>query len=104
MNKKLKDKWIKALRSGEYEQGTMRLVTAGKRYDEFCCLGVLADVAGAEWNEYMEPCIGDEVVGSQGRLDLGYFKLPGKVEEHLVNMNDTGKSFKQIANWIEKNV
>lgn len=36
----IKQKWIKALRSGEYQQTKGRL----KRDDGFCCLGVLCDV------------------------------------------------------------
>lgn len=41
MKKSIATKWVKALRSGKYEQGTGRL-----RGDEgFCCLGVLCDLA-----------------------------------------------------------
>ena len=37
MNKKVKQKWIKALRSGKYKQGRGYL-----RYnDKYCCLGVI---------------------------------------------------------------
>lgn len=44
MKKEIMKKWVKALRSGGYEQGKGCLVRVGKRYDEFCCLGVLADL------------------------------------------------------------
>jgi hypothetical protein len=43
MDQKIKKKWIKALRSGEYEQGIGRLHYDGK----YCCLGVLMAVQGA---------------------------------------------------------
>jgi hypothetical protein len=48
MNPEAKALWLKALRSGEYEQGHSKLCKLpdgpeGKGY--FCCLGVLADVA-----------------------------------------------------------
>ena len=36
----LKAKWVEALRSGDYKQGTNRLRIG----DEYCCLGVLCDV------------------------------------------------------------
>ena len=40
MNKEIKDKWVKALRSGEYKQGRLYL----QRDNLFCCLGVLCKV------------------------------------------------------------
>ena len=51
MDRELRNDWVAALRSGKYKQGTGQL----KRYlpqaneNIFCCLGVLCDVAGAEW-------------------------------------------------------
>lgn len=38
-------KWVAALRSGKYKQGTNRLRSAN---DEFCCLGVACEVAAEE--------------------------------------------------------
>ena len=40
MNEKIKKQWIDALRSGEYKQGKNVL----KKYDQYCCLGVLTDL------------------------------------------------------------
>lgn len=40
MNKKIKEDWIKALRSGEYSQGNGYLNHLG----DHCCLGVLCDL------------------------------------------------------------
>lgn len=49
MNQAVKADWIKALRSGEYEQGRQALaqrdVVAGKEIIRYCCLGVLCDLA-----------------------------------------------------------
>lgn len=39
MKKVLAKKWIKALRSGEYKQGKLKLYTAED--NSYCCLGVL---------------------------------------------------------------
>ena len=44
MDKMWKKKWVKALRSGKYEQCTGRLHLKG---DGYCCLGVLCDIVGA---------------------------------------------------------
>jgi len=40
MNKTIKKKWVKALRSGEYKQGRNWL----RKGDRFCCLGILCDL------------------------------------------------------------
>jgi len=63
MNKRIKTKWVKALRSGKYKKGVGQL--AQTFYDKenmfhhetFCCLGVLCDLYDKEkkqersWNE-----------------------------------------------------
>lgn len=42
MREEIKAEWVAALRSGEYKQGQGVLRS---RNDEFCCLGVLCDLA-----------------------------------------------------------
>lgn len=42
MKPEIKEKWIEALTSGEYEQGRKALRTPDNKY---CCLGVLCDLA-----------------------------------------------------------
>lgn len=56
MNKNLKKRWIKALRSGNYEQTTEYLCSDNGRYDPsanigHCCLGVLSDVMGVDQDD-----------------------------------------------------
>ena len=41
MKQEIKEQWVAALRSGEYEQGQRALAKDGK----FCCLGVLCELA-----------------------------------------------------------
>jgi hypothetical protein len=41
MNPEVKQKWIEALKSGEYKKGDGTLKTSD---NEYCCLGVLCDV------------------------------------------------------------
>jgi len=58
MNKRIKTKWLKVLRSGNYKQGMTVLHSAGKRGGnyKFCCLGVLCDIYLKEkklkWKEF----------------------------------------------------
>lgn len=48
MKQDIKNRWINALLSGEYTQGTgyLHRISGGK--SEFCCLGVLCDLAARE--------------------------------------------------------
>lgn len=48
MNEQIKKDWIAALRSDKYKQGRGTLQSDDQK---FCCLGVLADVMGLEWQE-----------------------------------------------------
>lgn len=42
MKQQYRDVWVTALRNGEYKQGYDQLKSS---CNEFCCLGVLADLA-----------------------------------------------------------
>ena len=103
MDKKLKAKWISALRSGGYQQGRFYLRDDEGRY---CCLGILHKIITGE-----EPgkCWTDEPVVA--RPDLMKFiddpspTVAGEtVQNTLVLMNDNGKTFPEIADYIEKNL
>ena len=48
MKQEIKQKWIDALKSGEYQQGRERLKTKDGKY---CCLGVLCDIYSKETGE-----------------------------------------------------
>ncbi len=43
------EEWIKSLEDKKYPQGTGTLRTFN---DEYCCLGVLCELAGAEWTDH----------------------------------------------------
>lgn len=108
MDQKLKRKWVRALRSGQYKQGDMALCSRdGKR---FCCLGVLADVQGATWEEAGRHGIGGLAPIIKGIEPSGDAQMLRPREagglrtdtlKKLAEMNDEGDSFRVIADYIE---
>ena len=118
MPAKLKKKWLKALRSGEYGQAE------GVLYDgkgNFCCLGVLEHVAMR----------GEVEIDEEGQfIDMPskkFLKYAGIKTTHtcrepiwcdetqnitnesidmvsLATLNDTGRTFKELAKVIEQKV
>lgn len=107
MNPEIKTKWIAALKSGEYEQGTGYL----KHYNTYCCLGVLCDIHAKETgNSFVEGCyfgqnrvLPEEVIKwSKLGSSCGTYRAGG-VTYTLWELNDVeGLSFNEIANIIEK--
>lgn len=104
MKVEVKEKWLAALRSGEYKQGTGCL----RRENEYCCLGVLCDLHAKETNGKWERPNRYSYLGATGLLpgevcnwaNGGPFMNPS--EYSLVDLNDHGKSFKEIADFIEE--
>lgn len=105
MNAELKAKWIEALRGGKYEQGQSFLRYEGK----FCCLGVLCDIVDPDgWDTN-----GSHIGGANSFPDRTVLRICNVSEdsgekEHplwpLAYMNDSGKSFAEIADFIEANL
>lgn len=48
MNPDVKARWLSALRSGDYQQGTGSLRLTQYGAEEWCCLGVLCDIAAGD--------------------------------------------------------
>jgi hypothetical protein len=101
MKKRFKRKWVEALRSGEYEQASGFL----KVGDGYCCLGVLRDLinprsraADSEWSVL---CARHAALVGLPKFDSDDPESPQKV---LIDMNDNGDSFVDIADWIEANL
>lgn len=112
MKKEVADKWIEALRSGKYKQGTGSLKTI---HDEFCCLGVLCDISNnGEFigfiykdkggndsynfnNKTLSPLMRD---WSGIKHPEGFLIQKGT---YLSVLNDNGTSFSEIADIIEQN-
>ena len=123
MKKSIRNKWLKALRSDEYEQGRGQLAMPVNEHDAFCCLGVLCDVLGEEFEE--DSSINWQGLGvSRNGSGLEHYGLPPRILKktglsekqsgYLSRMNDGDptddgiewkeQSFTQIANWIEKHL
>lgn len=107
MQVELKTKWLEKLRSGEYKQGKFSL---RNQDDEFCCLGVLCDIISPdEWvkrqNEEDKPRF--MFRGQMEIIDFpmaGEIGLPDDVRRRAVRMNDEGKTFVEIADYLETNL
>lgn len=118
MEPEWKEKWIAALRSGEYKQGYGRLCTIKDGSREYCCLGVLCDVVGATWYDDGGTSIAEfdtdrnSIFLPRSIERLVGLKMDGEDDDPgpLVGMNDgwgendKPQSFAVIAQWIEDNL
>lgn len=117
MDADIKRQWVKALRSGKYQQGAGQL----REYDKFCCLGVLCDVLNETWVPHVA---GDGVYGihyGNGSVNLETASLPQRIIESLglnvdvetedgyhdvvaklIDLNDTSNPFSVIADYIDE--
>lgn len=98
MNKELLTRWVEALRSGEYKQGTGLLCDRDIESSDvkYCCLGVL---------QHIEPSIKVHGLHPEELLDnISFFEHTGidSDQRNLAEMNDNGVEFPEIADYIEK--
>jgi len=112
MNPQIKQKWVSALRSGDYQQGQNYLRTD----NGFCCLGVLCDLYikenNVEWNlanngqnyefQNKESHLPSSVVGWAGVEDSNPY-VNGGIGT-LSGLNDKGFTFNEIAGLIEEHL
>ena len=108
MDAELKTKWLEALRSGKYDQGTGQL----RNGNCFCCLGVLCDIfdpnawkidrnSNAEWS-YGEGFDQSHEIGVLPHNFKVTYGISADVESDLIAMNDdSGRTLSQIADYIE---
>lgn len=130
MNPEVKQKWVDALRSGEYKQGKSRLrrVKDGyaprrKRDSYWCCLGVLTDLYSKEfnngqgwkwdkvgafwyWKTSHKDYLSDEVMEwAELNYDDPVVSIKSYAEgRSLATINDGGFSFDKIAAFIEESL
>ena len=128
MNKEIADKWVKELRSGKWTQGYQRLAVKNDLGEmSYCCLGVLCEMAveAGIVTRKKERVNAPDEAEVYGYSYGGQFSiLPDVVQEwagmrwpagdvdnqdgstafSLASLNDSGKTFEEIADVIEKNV
>lgn len=90
MDKELKAKWVRALRSGRYAQGFGVLKEDGN--GGYCCLGVLANVAKID-------C--DLTLGFLYGEDAAFVGLAHQHQKALAKLNDDEVPFDVIAGLID---
>jgi hypothetical protein len=111
---KIRAEWVKRLHSGEYKQGKGYLCQIINGVKEYCCLGILAEMA-VEKNISPKP---DKSLyatltfnGCRSLLPheiakwAGLYKIGGESRnsnsDSLTGLNDTKTSFEDIANLLE---
>jgi hypothetical protein len=102
MDKAVKEKWITALRSGEFKQAKGALKEATDEGAKYCCLGVLATIQGVD--PYSVQSKEGEYLSEEFGKELG---LDFDVQQKLARMNDgtfnrSSHSFSQIADYIKE--
>lgn len=113
--KEVRQKWVAALKSGEYKQGTESLhrkfEDGGK--DEFCCLGVLCDLYAKDHPEVNY--LTQDYFDKEGNHSIAYYQEaalpPQEVMDwagidmryaiELAKVNDEGAGFPHLATMIE---
>jgi hypothetical protein len=121
MNPEKKAAWLAALRGGTYRQGNqmLRYRGHGDREDRYCCLGVFCDIIEEGCWEHVDStgyyddqcdsvyryCYGDDTrVGIIPEKLRRKYGISETQENNLINMNDDGYTFVEIAAHIEKHL
>jgi hypothetical protein len=111
MHKEIADKWVTALRSGQYRKTTGKLCRVANNGNKgWCCLGVLTDLYNNEHKQDQDR-VGGGFLSTTVENWSGMCSWDGKLRYNkyftsLSKLNDCKKSkrsFKRIADIIEKN-
>lgn len=115
LSKEIKEKWIKALNSGEFKQGKYKL--HDEEEDVYCCLGVLCKITDGpltggfiglphalHLGTDRSPTISTKLLTDEEKRILYSYGLPHYAPYvSLVGLNDNASfSFKRIAELIEQ--
>ena len=116
MKKEIAEKWVAALRSGEYKQVKSTLFDG----EGYCCLGVLCKVMGRNFvrnNNYnpksyiVDGTSSSWMLPPEVKAFAGMRTINGDLNERdsktyedltLIHLNDGGESFDHIADVIEQ--
>ena len=103
MKENIKNLWVDALRSGEYNQTTHQL----EDKEGYCCLGVLCKVGEKEGIPVDTDSSGElEGVDLTEQVDILEWSGTSQFDQSgaqniLIGMNDDGKTFEEIADHID---
>lgn len=101
----VKEKWLKALRSRGYRQtnGVLRRKFLNEDRPRYCCLGVLCNVMGYEWEPMsLSRYKVDNLYGALSETILKDVNMHDSHQWALINLNDlVGFTFREIADVIE---
>ena len=105
MDQQIKEKWVKALRSGEYKKGLGQL--KNNQDITYCCIGVLGVCNNLQlYNENDSKSVA--IQPNSFKYNYGISELLGLTsdeERFLIKLNDNPYStFEEIANHIENNL
>jgi hypothetical protein len=101
IRKVTKEEWIDALWSGEYRQfrGGLGSLAQGS----YCCLGVLADLAGFEWSHSWSEEDESGYLPERICQAIGMDWLTSDVQHDLSALNDDeGQSFREIGEYLKE--
>lgn len=118
MNAELKQKWINALRSGEYIHGKGRLKKIEDGCTKHCCLGVLVEVIGHEivpmktdcgdgmgpisYTDFNSIKINDQIIGYEFFDSLmEYIEIP---RLYVLNDKESTNGYDRQISYIEANL
>jgi hypothetical protein len=110
MNADIKQRWLDALRSGKYRQGSRVLRSESNKY---CCLGILCELVDPTgWRRVPVPSLSgmayEYVTGESHNMSMPSLRtldsagLDAEIAEQLARWNDDGMSFSDIAKYIEE--
>lgn len=111
MNKEVKERWLEALRSGKYKQGTGKLKCQTKGELQYCCLGVLQELLHPEeFNPNPQTWDSNSVFTLTNDSQKFHWPTKQVLEEAkltedqmiaLANLNDRSSNFDKVIEYIE---
>lgn len=107
--KEFRTKWLKALTNGSYRQVASALAeTRPGQKNKYCCLGVACRIKEIPVVDLLPHGMPSSLaLESRKILPAAFFsntkerKKDSKFAKRLANLNDKGKSFKEIAEYIK---
>jgi hypothetical protein len=113
---RFKERWLEALDSGKYEKGIGDLCSTDiinrpgyiLEQDRYCCLGVAGRIQGIPKEAiYNRGFLEDDIVliSKKNKRNIPQvLQSENPVTVFLAHRNDETRTFKEVRNWIDKNL